>query len=118
MPSGCVLRRYVPNPSRAQYRKVMIRMASFPCAWSLAGADAMARCRSWFASGRDVPRRTREESLSPKRGRARDERLAHMVDPTPGKRVQSEGKGWEYPLTASVGGMRADIRFEAALDLI
>lgn len=94
------------------------RMASFPCAWSLAGADAMARCRSWIASGRDVPLRTREQSLSPKRRRARDERLAHMVDPTPGRRLQSEGKGWEYPLTASVEGMSADIRFGAALDLI
>lgn len=94
------------------------RMASFPCAWSMEGADAMARTRSWIASGRDVPRRTREESISPRRRRARDERLAHVVDPTPGKRVQSEGKGWEYPLTASVEGMRADIRYEAALDLI
>lgn len=101
-----------------QQHTYKVRMASFPCAWSLAGADAMARTRSWIASGRDVPRRTREGSLSPKRRRARDERLAHMVDPTPGKRVQSEGKGWEYPLTASVEGMRADIRYEAALDLI
>lgn len=101
-----------------QQHTYKVRMASFPCAWSLAGADAMARTRSWIASGRDVPRRTRGESLSPKRRRARDERLARVVDPTPGKRVQSEGKGWEYPLTASVEGMRADIRYEAALDLI
>lgn len=41
-----------------------------------------------------------------------------MVDPTPSRRVQSEGKGWEYPLTASVEGLRADVRYEAALDLI
>jgi len=101
-----------------QQHTYKVRMASFPCAWSLAGADAMARTRSWIASGKDVPRRTREESLSPKRRRARDERLAHAVDPTPGKRVQSEGRGWEYPHTASVEGMRADIRYEAALDLI
>ncbi|MBQ9002925.1 MAG: UPF0236 family protein [Eggerthellaceae bacterium] len=94
------------------------RMASFPCAWSVAGADAMARTRSWISSGREVPRRTREGSLSPKRRRARDARLAALVDPTPGRRVQSDGKGWEYPLVASVGGMRADIRYEAALDLI
>ena len=101
-----------------QQHTYKVRMASFPCAWSLAGADAMARCRSWIASGREVPRRTREQSLSPKRRRARDERLARMVDPTPGRRLQSEGRGWEYPLTASVEGMRADIRFGAALDLI
>ena len=101
-----------------QQHTYKVRMASFPCAWSLAGADAMARTRSWLSSGRELPRRTRGDSLSPRRRRARDERLAHMVDPTPSKRVQSEGKGWEYPLTASVEGMRADIRFEAALDLI
>lgn len=101
-----------------QQHTYKVRMASFPCAWSLAGADAMARTRSWIASGREVPRRAREESLSPKRRRARDGRLARLVDPTPSKRVQSEGKGWEYPITASVEGMRADIRFEAALDLI
>lgn len=95
-----------------------VRMASFPCAWSPAGADAMARTRSWLASGRDVPRRARDESLSPKRRRARDERLARAVDPTPSRRVQSEGKGWEYSSRASVVGLRADIRYEAALDLI
>lgn len=95
-----------------------VRMASFPCAWSREGADAMARIRSWIASGRDVPSRTREESLSPKRRRARGARLAHVVDPTPPRRLESEGKGWEYPLTASVEGMRAGIRHEAALDLI
>lgn len=94
------------------------RMASFPCAWSLAGADAMARCRSWIASGREVPRRTREQSLSRSRRGARDARLAHMVDRTPGSRVKSEGKGWEYPLTASVAGMGAGIRFGAAVDLV
>lgn len=38
-----------------------------------------------------------------------------MVDPTPGKKVQFEGRGREYPLTASVEGMRAGIRFEDAL---
>ena len=101
-----------------QQHTYKVRMASFPCAWSLAGADAMARVRSWVSSGRDVPRRSRAESVSKKRRRAREERLGHMVDPTPSRRVQSEGKGWEYPLTASVEGLRADIRYEAALDLI
>ena len=101
-----------------QQHTYKVRMASFPCAWSPAGADAMARVRSWVSSGRAVPRRDREQSISPKRLRARESRLAHMVDPTPNKRVQFEGKGWEYPLIASVEGMRADIRYEAALDLI
>lgn len=95
-----------------------VRMASFPCAWSRAGADAMARTRSWLASGRELPARTREASLSRKRRRARDGRLQHLVDPHPSRRVESEGKGWEYPLAASVEGLRADIRYKAALDLI
>lgn len=28
--------------------------------------------------------------------------------------VQSEGRGWEYPVAASLGGFRADVRYEAA----
>lgn len=30
-----------------------------------------------------------------------------------GARVQSEGKGWEYPVAASLKGFRADVRYEA-----
>ncbi len=101
-----------------QQHTYKVRMASFPCAWSPAGADAMARYRSWISSGRDIPPRTREGSISPTRRRSREKGLAHMVDPAPSRRVQSEGKGWEYPLTASIEGMRADIRYEAASDLI
>lgn len=101
-----------------QQHAYKVRMASFPCAWSMRGADAMARTRSWLYSGREVPLRTREQSVSPRRRAARDRKLARMVDPTPTKRVQSEGKGWEYPLTASVEGLRADVKYEAALDLI
>lgn len=37
-----------------------VRMGSFPCAWSREGADAVARLRSWAASGMALPRRTRE----------------------------------------------------------
>lgn len=36
-----------------------VRMASFPCAWSPAGADAMARVRGWLRSGFELPARTR-----------------------------------------------------------
>lgn len=89
------------------------RMASFPCAWSAAGADAMARVRSWAYSGFDLPARTREGSRSPRRRARRDERLARFVSAQGGSRLKSEGKGWEYPVSASLAGMAAEIRFRA-----
>ena len=41
-------------------------------------------------------------------------KLARHLARQAGGRVKSEGKGWEYPLTASLGGFRADVRYEAA----
>lgn len=90
------------------------RMASFPCAWSAEGADAMARVRSWVYSGFPLPARTREGSRSRRRAARRDERLARFVASQPGSRVKSEGKGWEYPVSASLGGFMADVRYEGA----
>lgn len=90
------------------------RMASFPCAWSREGADAMARVRSWLYSGFALPGRTREGSRSRRRAARRDERLASFVASRPGTRLESEGKGWEYPVSASLAGMGADVRYEAA----
>lgn len=89
------------------------RMASFPCAWSAAGADAMARVRSWLWSGFELPARTREGSRSPRRAARRDERLAGFVSAQPGSRLQFEGKGWEYPASASLAGLAANVRFQA-----
>lgn len=97
-----------------QQHMYKVRMASFPCAWSREGADAMARVRSWVYSGFELPARTREESRSPRRAARRDGRLARFVASRPGSRVKSEGKGWEYPVSASLAGMRADVRYEAA----
>lgn len=90
------------------------RMASFPCAWSAAGADAMARVRSWLYSGFALPGRTREGSRSRRRAARRDERLASFVASRPGTRLESEGKGWEYPVSASLAGMGADVRFRSS----
>lgn len=90
------------------------RMGSFPCAWSREGADAMARVRSWIGSGYEVLARTREESRSRARSERRDRRLAAFLDRRAGGRVESEGKGWEYPHTASLDGFRADARYEGA----
>ena len=90
------------------------RMASVPMAWSAAGADAMARVRSWVCSGFALPKRAREGSRSPRRAARRDERLARFVSSQPGSRVRSEGKGWEYPVSASLAGMGAEVRFRAS----
>ena len=97
-----------------QQHMYKVRMGSFPCAWSQEGADAMARVRSWLYSGFALPRRTREGSLSEPRRAARDRRLGRFVASQPGSRVQSEGKGWEYPLAGSVASLGADIRFRAS----
>ena len=90
------------------------RMGSFPCAWSAAGADAMARVRSWVYSGFALPKRAREGSRSRRRAARRDERLAGFVAPRPGTRLKSEGKGWEYPVSASLAGMGSDVRFRSS----
>ena len=94
-----------------QQRVCEVRMGSFPCAWSLEGADAMARVRSWLLSGFELPRRTREGSVSEARRKARDRRVGRLVASQPGGRVQSEGKGWEYPLAGSVAALGSDVRF-------
>ena len=97
-----------------QQHMYKVRMASFPCAWSAAGADAMARVRSWLYSGFGLPARTREGSRSPRRAARRDARLARFVSSQPGTRVESEGKGWEYPVSASLAGLASDVRFRAS----
>lgn len=97
-----------------QQHMYKVRMGSFPCAWSPGGADAMARLRSWLGSGFALPPRTRESAESPRRREGRERRLAAHLARRAGARVQSEGRGWEYPLTASLEGFRADVRYEAA----
>jgi len=97
-----------------QQHMYKVRMGSFPCAWSPAGADAMARLRSWLGSGFALPPRTRESEQSPRRRERRERKLARHLARQAGGRVKSEGKGWEYPLAASLGGFRADVRYEAA----
>lgn len=74
----------------------------------------MARLRSWLGSGFALPPRTRESGQSPRRRERRERKLARHLAQQAGGRVKIEGKGWEYPLTASLGGFRADVRYEAA----
>lgn len=97
-----------------QQHMYKVRMGSFPCAWSPAGADAMVRLRSWLGSGFALPARTRESAEPPRRRERRERKLARHLARRAGGRVKSEGKGWEYPLAASLVGFRADVRYEAA----
>ncbi|RHS38654.1 UPF0236 family transposase-like protein, partial [Collinsella sp. AF08-23] len=78
-----------------QQHMCKVRMGSFPCAWSPAGADAMARLRSWLGSGFALPPRTRESEQSPRRRQRRERKLARHLARRAGGRVKSEGKGWE-----------------------
>lgn len=61
-----------------------------------------------------MPPRTREGPRSRARSERRDEGLARFLDRGAGRRVESEGKGWEYPHAASPDGFRADVRHEGA----
>lgn len=70
-----------------QQHMCKVRMGSFPCAWSPAGADAMARLRSWLGSGFALPPRTRESEQSPRRRQRRERKLARHLARRAGGRV-------------------------------
>jgi len=93
------------------------RMDSVPCAWSRAGASAMARVISRKHSKREVPRMTRARSLTPKRAKQRERRiLAALNTGGAGKLVESVGSGYLPPHRASLVGMSADVRYAAGID--
>lgn len=88
-----------------------VRVASFPCAWSAAGADSMARVRSWVCSGFGLPARAREGVPLAEEGSARGCEVR-------GATVRNEGRiqweGWEHPVSASLAGLASDIRLRAS----
>lgn len=92
-------------------------MDSAPCGWSIVGADAMARIRSRMASGRGLPRLTREPSATPRRRRRAEAReikaLASMVD---AKVPLGVGKGRGAEHVSSVACMSAQVRYAAGID--
>lgn len=93
------------------------RMDSVPCAWSRAGASAMARVVSRRRSRREIPRMTRSRSLTPGRARRREARiLASLESGGSGKVVESVGSGYLPPHQASVASMSADVRYAAGVD--
>lgn len=93
------------------------RMDSVPCAWSKQGASAMAHIRSRKYSGRELPRLTRENSLSAKRATRREKRMLEVLSRRgSGRVVQSEGLGYLPPHQASVSAMSAEMRYAAGID--
>ena len=81
------------------------------------GAEACAAAIDALVEGGARPRRRRGGRRLPAPPRRRDRRerkIARHLARRAGARVQSEGKGWEYPLAASLMGFRADVRYEAA----
>ena len=93
------------------------RMDSVPCAWSAEGASAMARVVSRRASKRELPRLTRERSVTKRRARRCEERVARALYPKgAGKVVESVGSGYLPPHQARVASMSAEVRHAANVD--
>ena len=93
------------------------RMDSVPCAWSRKGADSMARIRSRKASGRSLPKMTRESSVTPRRRKRTERRQIESLERLVNTRVpMTDGHGYEPPHRASVADMIADIRYHAGID--
>ena len=85
--------------------------------WSVRGADAMARIKSRRASQRELPRLTREMSVTPKRRERSEARvmssLAAKIDT---KVPLSVGRGREAEHVASLADAQANVRYAAGLD--
>lgn len=90
-----------------------VRMDSFPCAWSVHGASSMARIRSRIFSKRDLPRINRTNSISAKRRKIREEKIAALLERKTGKISETEGKGYEPPHRATLSHTSADVRYAA-----
>ena len=91
-----------------------IRLASFhsaiiPCAKQLRGASDMARIVSRRASGREVPRMTRERSMGARRARLRESKELSFCERggSAGTIPQTAGSGYLPPHQADTGRMDA-----------
>lgn len=69
------------------------RMEAWRCAWSVAGADAMARMRAHRANGRPLPKRSRGAFYD----EGRWKRLSARVDKRMRYDIAPIGEGYEYP---------------------
>ena len=73
------------------------RMAAFPCAWSVEGADAIARVRSRRQSGRKLIFRSRQDTIPEEVKKAREKRIYEFLEKTPLVFQVTTGKGYNYP---------------------
>ena len=74
------------------------RMDSVPCAWSVRGGSDMARILSRRASGREIPRVSRLESMPHRKRDARNGKvLAKLERGGAGRVVESVGEGYLPP---------------------
>ena len=83
-------------------------MDCWPCAWSLRGASDMARLISRRASGRAVPRMTRERSEGGRRRERRERKELAFHERRglgAGSVLQSAGKGYLPPHQADMRRM-------------
>jgi hypothetical protein len=95
------------------------RMDSVPCGWSMRGASDMARLISRRESGREVPKITREESMSKKRRARRDRKqLSYLSEQglSVCQVLKSSSRGYEPPHQASVSQLASEVRFSASID--
>ena len=93
------------------------RMDSVPCAWSIAGADAMARIRSRKFSKRKFPTLTRLHSISSKRRiRVEKRQLEYLESKIDTNVPMTVGKGTEAEHVASLAGCSAKVRYTAGID--
>lgn len=95
------------------------RMDSVPCGWSMRGASDMARLISRRESGREVPKITREESMSKKRRARRDRKQMSFLSKqglSATEVLKSSSRGYEPPHQASVSQLASEVRFSASLD--
>ncbi len=92
-------------------------MDSVPCAWSRAGTSAMTRIINRRSSKRGLPRITRASSVTRRRARRSDERVARALHPKgAGKVVESVGKGYLPPHQASGTALSAEVRYATELN--
>ena len=76
------------------------RMASVPCAWSVKGADAVARIRSRLHSGRDLVFLTRSDTIPEERTEMREKKVYEFLEKQPLVYQRTTGKGYNYPCQA------------------
>ena len=78
------------------------RLAALPCAWSVAGVDAMARIRSRIHSQRKLVFRNREQSIPKEIVRRREKRISEYLENQPLVFQKTVGKGYNYPHQAQI----------------